>query len=83
MQPDHDTSWVPVAAVSVGDPIRVPGFSSWAGWASREDAEQSDQPFRAVLSVGPGWEGTSRTRLVFESGGACELPPDAFVLRAG
>jgi hypothetical protein len=82
MTTTNDTRWVRVGAVRVGDRIRVPGFSSWAEWASREDAERSEQAFRRVVEIEPGWEGTSRTRFVFESGGACQLPPDSFVLRA-
>lgn len=81
MPTNHDTSWVRVGAVSVGDRVRVPGFSSWSGWASRADAERSDQPFRVVERIELGWERTSRTRLVFADGYACQLAPDAFVLR--
>lgn len=75
------TSWIPLAEVRPGDRIRVPGFSSWSGWANQEDAERSEQPFRCVVEVEPGWEGTSRTRLVFTDGYACQLPPGNGVLR--
>lgn len=75
------TRWIQVAEVRPGDHIRVPGFSSWAGWASRDDAERSGQSFRLVTSAEPGWEGTSRTRIVFADGYACQLALDSGVLR--
>ena len=69
MQTEENTSWVRVGAIRVGDRIRVPGFSSWSGWASREDAERSEQPFRAWWQWSRAGRGTSRTRFVRAPGG--------------
>jgi hypothetical protein len=77
-----DTRWIPIAEVRPGDLVRVPGGSSFARWACRAQAERADdQPFREVVRLIVGWEGTSRTRLVFRDGFACQMVPDQRVLR--
>jgi hypothetical protein len=76
------TEWIEIEAMRPGDRVKVPDFSSWAGWPCRDVAERSDQPFREVVRVIIGWEGTRRIRLCFQDGYACQLPRTAHVLRA-
>jgi hypothetical protein len=73
--------WISVSDVRPGDRVRVPGGSSWSVWASRRQAEAFDAPFRTVERAFVGWEGTSRIRLCFEDGYACQMPREARVLR--
>jgi hypothetical protein len=75
------TDWIPIHEVRPGDQIKVPGGSSWARWSSRGQAERSEAPFRRIARVIVGWEGTSRIRLCFEDGYACQMPREARVLR--
>jgi hypothetical protein len=68
--------------VRPGDRAKVPGFSSWAVWACREEAERSEQSFRLVYEVLPDWNGLDGLiRLSFADGSACQLPPEEHVLQ--
>jgi hypothetical protein len=82
--PTTPTEWIPLDGVQPGDRVKVPGFSSWAIWASREYAEISGQPFRELVERIDGWFGKpDLIRLVFADGYACQFLAEARVLRRG
>jgi hypothetical protein len=73
--------WIPISEVQPCDRVKVPGFSSWAIWACRQEAEISDQPFREVTERIDGWEKPDLIRLVFSDSYAMQSLPEARVLR--
>ena len=74
------TDWIPIHDVRPGDHVKVPRGSRRV-WASREDAERHDAPFRTVECVEPDAEGAGTVAIWFADGVRGCYPTEAHVLR--